>query len=55
MRLLQCTNVLASVRSDDENQQKVDDLVKAMKNTWLSRPRAAKDRRGFVVGRSENK
>lgn len=48
VRLLQCANVLASIQSSDASQLKIEHLVRTMKNTWLSRSRTAKDRRGFV-------
>lgn len=37
VRLLQCTNVLASVNSDDENQKLIARLSKTMKTTLLNK------------------
>lgn len=38
-RFFQCTSILASIHSKDENQHKIDDLAKIVKSTWLSRSR----------------
>lgn len=51
VRLLQCTNVLASVNSDDENQALIDKLGRTMKAAWLSKA-GTKDPRGFVPSKS---
>lgn len=40
VRLFQCTSILASIHSDDENQLIVESLVKAIKNGWMNRPGA---------------
>jgi hypothetical protein len=50
-RLLQCFSILASTLTQDENQQRMDDLLRILKGTWVRR-RIAGDRRGFVVGKS---
>ncbi|KAG5289067.1 hyphal growth and polarity protein HbrB [Histoplasma ohiense] len=47
-RMLQCISVLASVQTDDEAQEKIDTLRKALKHNWLGRGRTGRDRRGFV-------
>ncbi|KAM5467065.1 hypothetical protein MauCBS54593_005685 [Microsporum audouinii] len=47
-RMLQCICVLASVQSDDEAQQKIEELSKALKHNWLGRGRTGRNRRGFV-------
>lgn len=54
VRLFQCTSLLASIRSNDDNQKKIDRLIRVLKSKWLSRPRAAKDRRGFVTEKQDN-
>lgn len=48
-KLLQCANVLATIRSGDKNQEKIQLLIQSMKRNWLSRPR--KDRRGFIINK----
>lgn len=53
-RILQCTNILSAIQSNDENQAKIDGLVKALKSSWLTMPRTAKDRRGFILNKSVN-
>jgi hypothetical protein len=50
VKLLQCTNVLATIRSGDENQEKVQVLIQSIKHNWLSRPR--KDRRQIVFNKT---
>lgn len=47
-RMLQCISVLASVQTDDEAQQRVEELSKTLKHNWLGRGRTGRDRRGFV-------
>ncbi|KAF3482695.1 HbrB [Arthroderma uncinatum] len=47
-RMLQCICVLASVQSDDDAQQKIEELSKALKHNWLGRGRTGRNRRGFV-------
>lgn len=47
-RMLQCVSVLASVQTDDEPQEKIEILSKALKHNWLGRGRTGRDRRGFV-------
>ncbi|OAX79788.1 hypothetical protein ACJ72_05888 [Emergomyces africanus] len=47
-RMLQCISVLASVQTDDEAQEKIEILSKALKHNWLGRGRTGRDRRGFV-------
>ncbi|OJD18314.1 hypothetical protein AJ78_01627 [Emergomyces pasteurianus Ep9510] len=47
-RMLQCISVLASVQTDDEAQEKIETLSKAIKHNWLGRGRTGRDRRGFV-------
>jgi hypothetical protein len=49
--MLQCFSILASTLTNDENQQRMDDLLRMLKGTWIRR-RIAGDRRGFVVGKS---
>ena len=49
--MLQCFSILASTLTDDENQQRMDDLLRMLKGTWIRR-RIAGDRRGFVVGKA---
>lgn len=49
--MLQCYSILASTLTNDENQQRMDDLLRMLKGTWIRR-RIAGDRRGFVVGKS---
>ena len=49
--MLQCFSILASTLTDNENQQRMDDLLRMLKGTWIRR-RIAGDRRGFVVGKS---
>jgi len=49
--MLQCFSILASTLTDDENQQRMDALLRMLKGTWIRR-RIAGDRRGFVVGKS---
>jgi hypothetical protein len=53
-RILQCTNILSAIQSGDENQVKIDTLVKALKSSWFTMPRTAKDRRGFVLNKSNS-
>lgn len=47
-RMLQCVSVLASVQTDDEPQERIEVLSKALKHNWLGRGRTGRDRRGFV-------
>lgn len=47
-RMLQCVSVLASLRSADEAQHKMEELAKALKHNWLGRGRTGRNRRGFV-------
>ncbi|CAL5874046.1 uncharacterized protein PFLUO_LOCUS8332 [Penicillium psychrofluorescens] len=47
-RMLQCVSVLASVQTDDDAQDRIDLLSKALKHNWLGRGRTGRDRRGFV-------
>ncbi|KAK2865233.1 hypothetical protein FQN49_003782 [Arthroderma sp. PD_2] len=47
-RMLQCICVLASVQSEDDAQQKIEELSKALKHNWLGRGRTGRNRRGFV-------
>ncbi|PGH00122.1 hypothetical protein AJ79_08305 [Helicocarpus griseus UAMH5409] len=47
-RMLQCISVVASVQTDDEAQEKIEVLSKALKHNWLGRGRTGRDRRGFV-------
>ncbi|KAJ5193851.1 hypothetical protein N7472_006317 [Penicillium cf. griseofulvum] len=47
-RMLQCISVLASVQTDDDAQERMDVLSKALKHNWLGRGRTGRDRRGFV-------
>jgi hypothetical protein len=49
-RVLQCFSILASTLTNDENQQRMDEILKMLKGTWIRR-RIAGDRRGFVVGK----
>jgi hypothetical protein len=49
--MLQCFSILASALTGDENQERMDDLLRMLKGTWIRR-RVAGDRRGFVVGKS---
>jgi len=51
VKLLQCTNVLATIRSGDENQEKIQLLIQSMKRNWLNRPQ--KDRRGLVFNKAD--
>ncbi|KAF5113279.1 hypothetical protein DV452_002698 [Geotrichum candidum] len=51
VKLLQCTNVLATIRSGDENQEKVQLLIQSMKRNWLNRPQI--DRRGLVFNKAD--
>lgn len=46
--MLQCVSVLASVQTDDEPQERIEVLSKALKHNWLGRGRTGRDRRGFV-------
>jgi hypothetical protein len=52
-RMLQCLSVLVSVQSGDEAQDKMEQLVKALKWNWLAggRGRTGRQRRGFVGAR----
>lgn len=50
-RMLQCMSVLASLRSDDEAQAKMEDLTKTLKLNWLGRGRTGRNRKGFVGAR----
>ncbi|EFQ99512.1 HbrB protein [Nannizzia gypsea CBS 118893] len=47
-RMLQCICVLASVQSDDDAQQKIEELSKSLKHNWLGRGRTGRNRRGFI-------
>ncbi|KAI9832478.1 MAG: hypothetical protein M1826_001802 [Phylliscum demangeonii] len=47
-RMLQCVSVLASIRSGDEAQIKMDGLAKTLKHNWLGRGRTGRNRKGFV-------
>ncbi|EPS27290.1 hypothetical protein PDE_02233 [Penicillium oxalicum 114-2] len=47
-RMLQCVSVLASVQTDDQPQENIEVLSKALKHNWLGRGRTGRDRRGFV-------
>ncbi|KAJ6096886.1 hypothetical protein N7486_007632 [Penicillium sp. IBT 16267x] len=47
-RMLQCVSVIASVQTDDESQERIEVLSKALKHNWLGRGRTGRDRRGFV-------
>ncbi|KAF7716334.1 Uncharacterized protein PECH_000116 [Penicillium ucsense] len=47
-RMLQCISVLASVQTDDQPQENIEVLSKALKHNWLGRGRTGRDRRGFV-------
>ncbi|KAJ5169188.1 uncharacterized protein N7482_004782 [Penicillium canariense] len=47
-RMLQCVSVLASVQTNDQSQEKIEVLSKALKHNWLGRGRTGRDRRGFV-------
>lgn len=50
-RVLQCMSVLASLRSDDEAQAKIEEITKALKLNWFGRGRTGRNRRGFVGAR----
>ena len=50
-RMLQCMSVLASLRSGDEAQAKMEDLTKTLKLNWLGRGRTGRNRKGFVGAR----
>ena len=50
-RMLQCMSVLSSLRSDDDAQEKMEDLTKALKLNWLGRGRTGRNRKGFVGAR----
>ena len=47
-RMLQCVSVLASIKSGDEAQRKMEGLAKTLKHNWLGRGRTGRNRRGFV-------
>ncbi|MCJ1372778.1 hypothetical protein MMC20_004003 [Loxospora ochrophaea] len=47
-RMLQCVSVLASARSGDAAQVKMEGLAKELKHNWLGRARTGRNRRGFV-------
>ena len=50
-RMLQCMSVLASLRSGDEAQSKIEEITKALKLNWLGRGRTGRNRKGFVAAR----
>jgi hypothetical protein len=54
-RVLQCMSVLASVGSgadgDEDAQQKMEELCRALKLNWLGRGRTGRNRRGLVGAR----
>lgn len=50
-RMLQCMSVLASLRSGDEAQLKIEEITKALKLNWLGRGRTGRNRKGFVGAR----
>ena len=50
-RVLQCMSVLASLRSDDEAQAKIEEITKTLKLNWLGRGRMGRNRKGFVGAR----
>lgn len=50
-RMLQCMSVLASLRSGDDAQEKMEGLTKALKLNWLGRGRTGRNRKGFVGAR----
>ncbi|KAL1955246.1 hypothetical protein VTO42DRAFT_8905 [Malbranchea cinnamomea] len=47
-RMFQCISVLASVATNDDAQEQIEELRKAIKLNWLGRARTGRDRRGFV-------
>ena len=47
-RMFQCISVLCSVSTNDEAQEKMEELRRAIKVNWLGRGRTGRDRRGFV-------
>ncbi|ANB14135.1 hypothetical protein AWJ20_5093 [Sugiyamaella lignohabitans] len=51
VRILQCINVLSLIQSSNSHQAQIDHLALVVRKSWLSRPRAGKDRRGVVMSR----
>ncbi|KAG4304019.1 hypothetical protein PORY_002542 [Pneumocystis oryctolagi] len=52
-KLLQSILILVSVRSSDEKQKKMDNLVKILCNNWFKSERVGRDRRGFIAIKDE--
>ena len=50
-RMLQCMSVLSSLQSNDDSQEKMEGLTKALKLNWLGRGRTGRNRKGFVGAR----
>lgn len=51
-RITQCINTLGLIQSQDASQAKIENLLGSLRESWLTRPRMAKDRRGLVLRRT---